>query len=84
LGLGSDEDMVSDPEHALRPAIAYRIMSVGMTRGLFTGKKLSDYISGSNCDYRNARRIINALDQAALIAGYAEKFEQIVKACIVR
>jgi putative chitinase len=82
LRLPGTEDLEQDPEQALRPAIAYRIMSVGMIRGLFTGKKLGDYISGSICDYKNARRIINGVDQAALIAEYAQAFEGILKSVI--
>ena len=84
LGLGPDADLVQDHDQALRPAIAYRIMSLGMREGLFTGKKLSDFMSGDTKDYRNARRIINALDQAARIAAYAETIETILRGAIVR
>lgn len=82
LGLGPAEDLIEDPEQARRPAIAYRIMSVGMRKGLFTGKKLSDYINDRGCDYKEARRIINGLDQWELIKGYAETLEQILRAAI--
>ena len=74
---------MTDPDQALRPLIAYRIMSIGMRDGLFTSKKLSDYINAQGCDYRNARRIINALDQAALIAGYAKTLEGILRDAVV-
>lgn len=84
LGLSADENLVEDPDHSLRPAIAYRIMAVGMVRGLFTGARFDDYISGPRCDYTNARRIINGLDRAPLIAGYAVQFEAILRASIVR
>lgn len=47
---------------------------VGMTEGIFTGRKLSDYISGEKCDFVNARRTVNALDRAADIAAFAVKF----------
>ena len=83
LGLGPDADLEQDPDQALRPAIAYQIMSVGMRKGLFTGKKLSDYIAAPVCDYKNARRIINGVDQAALIAGYAATIEDVLKSAIV-
>jgi putative chitinase len=83
LGLGPDADLEQDPEQTLRPAIAYQIMSVGMRKGLFTGKKLSDYISEGGCDYRNARRIINGVDQAALIAQYAGTIEGILRVSII-
>jgi hypothetical protein len=84
LGLGPEADLVADPEQALRPAISYQIMSVGMRKGLFTGKKLSDYIPAGAADYKNARRIINGLDQATKIAQYAATLEEIIKTAIVR
>jgi len=83
LGLAPAADLVNDPEQALRPAIAYQIMSVGMCKGLFTGKKLGDYIGDPSCDYRNARRIINGLDQSAKINEYATTIEGILRASIV-
>jgi predicted chitinase len=49
-----------------------------MVNGVYTGKKLSDYINAKKCDYINARRIINGTDQAELIASYAEKFCKIL------
>ncbi|HEX5717209.1 MAG TPA: hypothetical protein VF179_13680 [Thermoanaerobaculia bacterium] len=79
LSLTGDEDLILHPDSALHPDIAYRIMSFGMRTGAFTGKKLSDYINAAKCDYTNARRIINALDQAAKIEGYAVNFETVLK-----
>ena len=75
LALGPEDDLVAHPDHALHPEVAYRIMSYGMRHGIFTRKKLNDYINSSGCDYKNARRIINGTDKAALIAGYAVNFE---------
>lgn len=66
------------PLQALKPAIAYKIMSKGMREGMFTGKHLSDYINDKVCDYRNARRIINGTDCADEIAASATKFENIL------
>lgn len=79
LALTGDEDLVLHPDSALHPDIAYRIMSLGMRTGAFTGKKLSDYINAAKCDYKNARRIINALDQADKIQDYAVNFETLLK-----
>ncbi len=78
LDLGNG--LVLHPEHALEPQTAYRIMSYGMRQGSFTGKNLQDYIHDDICDYFQARRIINALDRAALIQGYAETFENLLNA----
>ena len=84
LKLAPEADLTQDPDHALRPAIAYQIMSVGMRKGLFTGKRLGNYIGPGGCDYRNARRIINGVDQAARIAGYADTIEGILRAAVTR
>lgn len=72
-------DLAGKPELALEKHGAYKTLTYGMHQGWFTGKKLTDYISGSKCDYKNARRIINGTDKAALIAGYAVQFEKILK-----
>lgn len=50
-----------------------------MKEGIFTGKKLSDYISAAGIDYVEARKIINGSDQQQLIVGYARKFESILR-----
>lgn len=71
--------IADDPDAALDQATAFRIMTDGMFTGGFTGKKLSDFINVRGTDYKNARRIINGLDKAGLIAGYAVKFEQILR-----
>lgn len=76
LGEALGVNLTSRPELALLPAIAYRILSVGMRDGLFTGKSLGDYLTARATDYRGARAIINGRDQARTIAGYAEQFEQ--------
>lgn len=69
-------DLVANPDLALEPAIAYRILATGMGEGWFTGKRLADYLRpGRAPDYIGARRIINGQDRAALIAQYARKFE---------
>jgi putative chitinase len=67
-------DLVHDPELALKPDVATRIIFAGMTDGLFTHKKLGDYFSASTEDWLDARRIINGLDRAGQIAQYGHKF----------
>lgn len=46
----------------------------GMIDGMFTGKKLADYFNATRSDPYQARRIINGLDKATLIAGYHATF----------
>lgn len=72
------EDLVSNPDRAKVPLVAYRVACVGMARGLFTGKKLSDYINAATTDYVNARRVVNGTDRARDIAAYAEQFAGIL------
>lgn len=74
LGAEIGVDLYNNPDKALDRAVASDIMVVGMKKGLFTGKKLSDYLTDSTTDFINCRRIINGLDQADRIAGFAEKF----------
>jgi hypothetical protein len=80
--VGIDADLVGNPDLALDPKVAYWIAAEGMRRGLFTGKKLSDYIGGSRCDYINARKVINGLDRAEQIARYAAGFEALLNSSV--
>jgi len=64
-------DLVNNPDLALKPEYATKILVYGMMHGSFTGKKLSDYISPTHSDFYNARRIVNGLDKAQLINDYA-------------
>lgn len=77
------DDLLIDPAIAVQPEPAYRIMSFGMRNGSFTGKKLGDFIHENVCDYQNARRIINGLDQCQKIRRYAETLESVLRASIV-
>jgi putative chitinase len=69
-----------NPDLAMRPDIAAQIMRRGMAEGWFTGKSFRDYLPASGpasrTSFRQARRIINGMDKADLIAGYAEQFQQ--------
>ena len=67
-------DLVRDPVLALRLDVAVTIMFEGMIRGLFTGKKLSDYFGAAATDWTGARRIINGTDRAETIAAVAQDF----------
>lgn len=70
-------DLIANPDLALEPDNAARILIWGMETGAFTGKSLKDYISdrGTHAQFAAARRIVNGLDQAERIAGYADKFQ---------
>lgn len=72
-------DLFKDPDLALNPDIAVKIMIYCMKNGVFTGKKLSDYINGTSKNYLSARRIINGTDQAQKVADYAVVFEKALR-----
>jgi len=72
-------NLLADPELAMTPYMAAKIMFEGMLKGSssvgdFTGKCLEMYFNQTTEDPFNARRIINGLDCAELIKGYYEKF----------
>jgi putative chitinase len=67
-------DLLGSPELALDLANCAAILFYGMTKGSFTGKKLSDYFNKTKSDWVNARRIINGTDKANLIAGYGKAY----------
>ena len=72
-------DFVDQPDQAGDFTNAVPIMIWGMEDGVFTGKKLSSYISSGGVDYEGARKIINGSDQKVLIASYANKFQSILE-----
>jgi len=76
-------DLVTHPDRALEPAIAAKIMRLGMDEGWFTGKKLSTYLPSSGTathdQYVAARRIINGTDKAELVEDYAQAFERALR-----
>ena len=72
---------VEHPELALEIEHAYAIMSAGMREGWFSkGNTLARYFNDGITDYEEARRIINGIDKAALIAGHARMFHEALAA----
>lgn len=68
------------PLKALDPKMAAHIMIDGMTNGVFTGKKLSNYFNEHVDNPVGARWIINKQDQAKKIAGYHRTFVEALQA----
>jgi hypothetical protein len=64
-------DLESSPDRAMEPVVAADILYLGLIEGWFTGRLLADYIAGPSADWRGARRVVNGLDKADLIKGYA-------------
>jgi hypothetical protein len=70
-------DLTSDYDasnRVLDTDMATTILFDGMMIGSFTGKKLSDYFNPNEEDWKNARRIINHLDKADVIAEFGRQF----------
>lgn len=67
------------PGQLMEWPIALRALFEGMLDGVFTGKKLADYINPPLVDYVGARRIVNGTDRADLIAAYAVSFEHALR-----
>lgn len=76
---GRGVDIVNEPDKLLIPFYSAQATIIGMSTGLYTGKKYSDYLDFETPDYVGARRIINGTDQAHTIAGYAHEFERALR-----
>lgn len=81
-------DLINNPDLALLKEYAFKIMELGMSKGYFTGKKLTDYFNGEdyyfgvkkeNGKKTSPRQMINGFDCAELIGDYADKFFSIIE-----
>lgn len=72
--LGLKGALAHDYDLALDPTIASKIIVRGMIDGWFTGVNLGMFIHGPVADFVDARRIINGLDRAEIVAAYAKAF----------
>lgn len=72
-------DLIKNPDAAMVPDTAAKILVIGMKEGWFTGKKLSDYITLQRSEFVSARRIINGTDKADEIAALAMKYDAELK-----
>lgn len=66
-------DLVKNPDLVLSPEIGAKILVHGMRRGLFTGKDLDNYFNPTRTDWFNARRIVNGVFRAEMVADAAKK-----------
>jgi hypothetical protein len=67
-------DLVKSPERATQPEIAAKILVVGMRDGMFTGRKLSDFIRDGKADFVGARQIVNDSDKQFEMAQNAQRY----------
>ena len=80
--LGLKGALLENFDRALDAEISARIMVRGMTDGWFAGDKVGRHkfsrhlpAKGAAKEYTSARRIINGVDRAGLVAGYAMTFQ---------
>lgn len=79
--------LVKNLDLALDPDISAKIMSRGMREGWFSGDKKGRHTlqrhlpksEGTRAQFKQARRIINLMDKADMIAGYAVQFQDALK-----
>lgn len=67
-------DLEHHPEMACELAPATAILVRGMVEGWFTGAKLEQFFNDDRGDWINARRVVNGLDRAELVGGYAKNY----------
>jgi hypothetical protein len=72
---GLDVPIYKHPELMLQDEPSALVLYDGMTNGWFTGVGLPTYFNSTTEDPYNARKIVNALDQASTIEGYYYKFK---------
>lgn len=68
------------PGQLLTMPIAIKALFDGMIKGMFTGRKLSDYFGQIENNPVGARAIVNGKDKAKLIAGYHKNFLDAIEA----
>lgn len=66
--------LTGNPEKALELPTAVRILFDGLTKGMFTGKRIGDYDN-----YKDMRRAINPDGNGATIAALAVKYEKALR-----
>jgi hypothetical protein len=73
---------VANPDLALDPKVSAEVLVLGSIEGWFSGDKkgrhtLARHITtGTLAEYKQARRIINIMDKADLIAGHAMVYRE--------
>jgi predicted chitinase len=69
-------NLVRDTKKVMEPDISLFIILDGMKNGVFTTRKIGDYINSQKVDFLNARRVINGTDRMNLIASYAKEWQK--------
>lgn len=80
------QDLVAEPDRVLDVVVSAQILVHGMVHGLFSGKKLADYIPPPPAlpDWLRARRTVNGDFQADRVADVAQRILAILVTSIER
>lgn len=54
-------DLIGNPDLAAEPKAALTVLVIGCRDGIFTGRKMSQYIGNGKTDFYNARRVVNGI-----------------------
>ncbi|MEG8017837.1 hypothetical protein [Sphingomonas sp. LR55] len=77
--LGLKGALTSNYDRAMETEISAQIMALGKTEGWLIGKRFASYLPAkgpaTNVQFTSARRIINGIDRAEKVAGYAMSFQ---------
>ncbi len=77
---GLDVNLDRYPDKAMEPDIAAAILLYGMAEGWFTGSALPHWFSATVNDPLQARRIVNGMNKAPVVASYHCAFLDAIKA----
>jgi peptidoglycan hydrolase-like protein with peptidoglycan-binding domain len=69
-------DLVGEPDQAMQPDVALKILVDGFKHGRFTGISLEECVDLTQTDYLESRRCINGRDKAQEIADIAADWER--------
>lgn len=72
LGIGTQ--LYNNPSLALELNMSVKILFKGMISGLFTDYSLASFFNTTMTDWLPARKIINGMDKADVVANHAKRF----------
>lgn len=73
--LGLDGALIDNPDNALEPTTAARVIVQGMQEGWFTGRRIDEFITLYKSDFDNARKVVNGMDRSKEIAALAREYD---------
>ena len=72
-------NILGNPSLVTNLKYATTIIIDGMLEGTFTGKSLKNFFTADKKDWIQARRVVNGLDRAGIIATYAKKIYDVME-----